>query len=517
MTYLDILASLISISLTYLLYLRRSQSWQLPLPPGPKKRFLIGNLKDMPTSFEWETYHKWGKEYDSDIIHLDMIGTSIIVLNSSEATSDLLDKRSSIYSSRARLPMMRELMGWDFLVGFMPYGNDWRVHRRLFQQTLNAKAASHFRPQVLDATREVLRRLLDRPEEFMTHLRYNSRALNSMAARVVMSITYGIDTLPEGDPFVAAAEDALHAVAVAAIPGTFLVDSLPFLKYVPEWFPGAGFQRKAREWKVLARRMVDIPYAEAMRRIDDGSSRSSFTSSNLGRIRPGKDAADQQRIVKNTAGTIYAAGSDTTVSAIATFILGILFNPEAQRKGQAEVDGVLNQGRLPTFDDEESMPYVTAIVKEVLRWKNVAPIAIPHLLEVDDVYRGYRLPAGSVVVPNTWAILHDEVAYPDPFSFKPDRFMKDGRLDLSVKDPTIAAFGFGRRICPGRHMAYASVWITVASILAAFTITKAVDEDGKIIEPSDKFCTGLVCLPEPFKCSIKPRSKEAEVLICSSE
>lgn len=510
MAYLDILASLISISLAVLLYLRRSQSWQLPLPPGPKKRFLTGNLKDMPASLEWETYYKWGKEHNSDIIHLDVVGTSVIVLNSLEATSDLLDKRSSIYSSRARLPMVRELMGWDFLVGFMPYGSDWRIHRRLFQQTLNSRAALRFRPQVLNASREVLRRLLDRPEDFMTHLRY-------MAARVIMSITYGIDTLPEGDPFVTAAEDALHTIAMAARPGAFLVDSLPFLKYVPAWFPGAGFQRKASEWKVLARRMVDMPYEKAIRLIADDSYRPSFTSSNLGRIGPEQDVASQQRAVKNAAGTMYAAGSDTTVSAIATFILGILLNPEAQRKGQAEVDGVLNQERLPTFDDEESMPYVTAIVKEVLRWKNVTPIAIPHLLEVDDVYRGYRLPAGSVVVPNTWAILHDEVAYPDPFSFNPDRFMKDGRLDLAVKDPAIAAFGFGRRICPGRHMAYASVWITVASILAAFEITKAVDADGMVIEPNDKIRPGLVCIPEAFKCSIKPRSKETEVLICSSE
>lgn len=171
MAYIDILASFISVSLAVFLYLRRSQSWQLPLPPGPKKRFLTGNLKDMPTSFEWETYYKWGKEHNSDIIHLDVVGTSVIVLNSLEAASALLDKRLSIYSSRARLPVVRELMGWDFLVGFMPYGSNWRAHRRLFQQTLSARSSLRFRPQVLNAAREFLRRFLDRPEDFMTHLR----------------------------------------------------------------------------------------------------------------------------------------------------------------------------------------------------------------------------------------------------------------------------------------------------------------------------------------------------------
>lgn len=106
---------------------------------------------------------------------------------------------------------------------------------------------------------------------------------------------------------------------------------------------------------------------------------------------------------------------------------------------------------------------------------------------------------------------HLQMECPDPFSFKPDRFMKDGRLHLTVEHPAIAAFGFGRRICPGRHLAYSSVWITVASILAGFEITKAVDEDGMVIEPNDKVRPVLVCIPEAFKCSIKPRSKETKL------
>lgn len=131
-------------------------------------------------------------------------------------------------------------------------------------------------------------------------------------------------------------------------------------------------------------------------------------------------------------------------------------------------------------------------------------------MTTDDEYNGYRLPAGAVVIGNTWwalsrmpvsmpllfthssrAILHDEESYPDPFSFKPERFIKDGKLNPEVQDPEVAAFGFGRRICPGRHMATATIWMAVASILAAFKITKAIDEDGNIIEPSGEYSSGL--------------------------
>ena len=84
-----------------------------------------------------------------------------------------------------------------------------------------------------------------------------------MAGETVLSIAYGIRTKQENDPYIEAAEEAVLSLVVAAIPGAFLVDSIPLLKYVPEWFPGASFQRKARRWHKLARRMVEQPYKEA--------------------------------------------------------------------------------------------------------------------------------------------------------------------------------------------------------------------------------------------------------------
>ena len=81
-----------------------------------------------------------------------------------------------------------------------------------------------------------------------------------------------------------------------------------------------------------------------------------------------------ETMIKTVAANMYAAGADTTVSTLGTFILGMLANPDAQRRAQAEIDAVVGNGQLPDFTDEPSLPYTTAIVKETLRWKNVAPI-----------------------------------------------------------------------------------------------------------------------------------------------
>ncbi|KAJ7142240.1 cytochrome P450 [Mycena epipterygia] len=488
----------------YSLHSKLTTRSKLPLPPGPKKLPIVGNLFDLPPAFEWETYKEWSRQYKSDIIQLDLVGQSVIILSSLETTEDLLDKRSSIYSDRPRLPMLNELMGWTFNFALMKYGDIWRAHRRLFSQGFSAAAARNFHPKELAATHGLLRRLAHTPEAFRDHIR-------QMAGEIIIPVAYGIDVLPVNDPYLAAAEHAVEVGKQAVIPGRFLVDSIPLLKHVPDWFPGAGFKRQAKEWSEVGRVLVDNPFDEVKRQIASGTASYSFSSDSLRILSESDDKYYDEDTVKATAASMYIAGADTTVTALSTFFLAMLANPEAQRKARMEMDAVLGQGQLPNFNDEQSLPYVSALVKEVFRWRPVAPLGVPHFLAVEDEYRGYRIPAGSVVFGNVWAILQNEM-YPDPNAFKPERFLRDGKLNPDVRDPQ-AAFGFGRRICPGRHMAMSSVWITIASVLAVFEITKPVGDDGQIIEPSFEYSPGLFSVPLPFKCSIKPRSLDAAALI----
>lgn len=76
--------------------------------------------------------------------------------------------------------------------------------------------------------------------------------------------------------------------------------------------------------------------------------------------------------------------------------------PEIQRKAQKELDTILGKDHLPDFTDEASLPYCSALVKELWRWKVVSPLSIPHENVTEDVYKGYRIPAASVILPNTW-------------------------------------------------------------------------------------------------------------------
>ena len=79
-------------------------------------------------------------------------------------------------------------------------------------------------------------------------------------------------------------------------------------------------------------------------------------------------------------------------------------HPVAQKQAQAELDAVVGCDRLPHFADRPTLPYMNALVKEVIRWGVILPIGVPHRSSAPDVYNGYFVPAGTVVIPNSWFV-----------------------------------------------------------------------------------------------------------------
>ena len=120
-------------------------------------------------------------------------------------------------------------------------------------------------------------------------------------------------------------------------------------------------------------------------------------------------------------------------------------NPRVVAKAQEELDRVVGKERLPDFSDKDDLPYIDALVKELLRWGPPLPISVPVKTAQDDIYREYSIPAGTTVIENIWAVFHDPAIYPDPEAFNPDRFLKDGKLNPLVYNPEDRVFGSGRR------------------------------------------------------------------------
>ncbi|KAF8513884.1 cytochrome P450 [Gautieria morchelliformis] len=474
------------------------------LPPGPPGKPIIGNVYDAPKKHEWKTYTDWAKQY-GDLVYIKVFRQPIVIINSLDTAQDLFEKRSSVYSDRFEFPMINDLIGFGWVLGLMRYGDKWRRHRKMFHQSFNLTAVTAYTSIQEKRTKELLYRLHKSPDDFVQHFRH-------LAGAIIMEIIYGIDVLPTGDPYIQLAEDAMAAASSAAIPGTFLVDTLPILKYVPEWMPGAGFKTKARIWRHVVTQMPVAPFDASKKALREGKATPSFTASLLERMAdlPEADVPQQEETIRNTGAVAYLGGADTTTIALSWFILAMILYPDVQRKAQRELDEVIGADRLPTFEDRDSLPYMNAVCKEIQRWRPVVPLGVAHRLMEDDVYNNNFIPRGSVIIGNAWAMLQDETVYgPDTEHFEPERFLRPG-----ARDPS-AAFGFGRRICPGRYLADNTIYLAACYILKVFNISPAKDANGAEIPVHDSISSGAVPRPDPFQCSIKPRTMTRETFLAA--
>ncbi|KAF8158761.1 cytochrome P450 [Mycena galopus ATCC 62051] len=480
----------------------------LPFPPGPRRRPIVGNLYDMPTESPWKTYRDWGEQY-GDVVHVEVFGKHVLILNSLKAAMDLLEKRASIYSDKPLIPMM-SLMGWDFAMSFMSKSETWRQHRKLLDQHFRRAAIPLHHPVQLRKIQYFLRGLLSTPEDFVAHAK-------TLTAAIIMATVYGYDIKPTHDRFVDLVDESLEKLGGKnMLPSAFAVNTFPFLRYLPSWFPGCGFHRLARETFELLDEAKSAPFDWVRQNMRDGVGRSCVSRELLEDNDAQGGSKEREKMIKDVGATAYIGTSNPSIisATLCVFILAMALHPEVLRKAQNEIDTVVGLGCLPGFEHRSALPYCEAVIREVSRWRPVAPLGLPHATSESDIYEGYFIPKGrrlSRLLNIGRAMVHDESMYSHPDIFNPERFFNDdGQLNA---DDRILTFGFGRRTCPGRYAADAVVWATVVSVLATFNIAKAKDETGKDIDIDPAFADGLISFPKSFKCTISPRNSATRQLI----
>ncbi|EJD36765.1 cytochrome P450 [Auricularia subglabra TFB-10046 SS5] len=474
-----------------------------PSFPGPRGLPVLGNLLDIPPQDAHMVYDRMAKKY-GPIFQLKMLSKTLLVVTKSSIAHDLLDKRGSIYSDRPVFSMLG-LTGWGSNVAFMRHGGAWRAQRRLLHQSFYANGIVHLQGQFHRIALQLMRTLLSSPENFRHHV---YRATSATTIRSAYGFDIGSGTT---DRYVEVAEKAGESLS-AALPGSNLVDLFPFLQHLPAWVPGSPRKKVQESFRARAE-MLNVLYARSMEDMTEGSAHPSIVTENLDAMKT--DNRINEHVIKEAAAATYLGGTDTAASALIAFILAMVMWPECYRRAQEEIDRVVGPERLPDFSDRASLPYLDACITETFRRFPIA-VGIPHAAEEDDVYQGVPIAKGTMIVANIWSMLWDEEIYPDPKHFKPERYLTEsGTFNPGDLDPRINMFGFGRRVCPGRFYGDAFVFITVATLLKCFDISKAV-ENGVEVTPTGELKTQLSSAPAPFKCRIEPRSQNVESLIADA-
>ncbi|KAG1750461.1 cytochrome P450 [Suillus paluster] len=435
----------------------------LPLPPSPPTRRLRGHF--LPPHSPYLTVARWIDEY-GPLITIRSGLENIVIIGRYKAVVDIMENQGKSLADRPRMIAAGEMFNGGISIAFAPFGERFRRMRRALHTHLQPKAAEAYQPLQMSHAKNTVLDILDDPYNFQDHV-------TTYAATTIMKVAYGT-TAPTSatDPEVVEITQLFRMTNTILRPGAYLVDTIPWLRYLP-WYGRElklGFERSMKLYMSHLNRVKE----QMQSNVDIGPSfaKHMLEGSDLFGLTEAETAS--------LAGTFFGAGSSTTVVAICTVFMAAACFPEEQATVQAELDAVIGRQRAPTFADQDFLPRLHAFISEAVRWRPVGPNGLAHRTTNDVIWENYCIPAGTTVLGNQWAISRDPEVYPEPDAFKPQRWIDDqGRLRDDLQN---FIYGFGRRVCPGQHVANRSVFINSLLILWAFRLaldpTKPVDDMG---------------------------------------
>ncbi|KAK5034186.1 hypothetical protein LTS07_003106 [Exophiala sideris] len=497
--------------------------------PGPPTRPFVGNAGQFNPLAPYSTFQKWAKEY-GPIYRVKLGSQTYISVNDARIAKELFERRGNKYNSRISTHVGYELLSQERRITFTPHGDKHNTFRKQIHNILSiSKTRDNQRFQELES-RQLLKEFLEYAGSSDSQPADVQQIFRRYTASIMMTLSFGhrIKDLA-ADGLVETIFTIMEGFGKAIQPGQYLVDAMPMLKHLP-YFLKPWEQEVDREIKWqwpfmygLLQRVEEqmdkgIPNIGLIRQLAEQRKRMSE--------REREEKFIDDRSIGYQSMTLMEAGADTTGITMMNFALAMLLHPEVQAKGREAIDRAVDDSRLPTFEDLPNANYINQIVKEVMRWRPVITLGIPHANTTEDEYAGYYIPKDSIVYGNIWNINHDPSRYEDPDKFRPERYdgVTGSAFELSTVpnalDRDHVTFGWGRRICAGMHLAERSVMLVAARILWAFEIEPARDAEGNIVPVTADFDKAydhsVVASPKPFPVSFKVRSEKRKQVILES-
>ncbi|XP_044951991.1 desmethyl-deoxy-podophyllotoxin synthase-like [Hordeum vulgare subsp. vulgare] len=456
------------------------------LPPGPWQLPIIGSLHHLLRGLPHRTMRDLSLRH-GPLMQLRVCERVGIVVSSAEAVREIYRGNEATFSERLSSPGIDELSRHGLGIMFAPYGDHWRLLRRiLMTELLSARRVQTFRRireeeavrlvSSLHATSDGrLVNIDERLDEFMTE----------SAVRAIFG-----DRLPDRVAFMKNVKQGVDLSSLFDLrdlfPSSWLVRLLPrnrgkAERHRQEMFRLMDNILKSYEERRAARdgddeqNMVDV----LLRVQKEGNMRVSLT----------------QGVIRALLIDVFGASLESTTTTLQWAMAELMVNPRVMRRVQSEIHYVLAGQATVEEGSLKGMQYLRAIIKETLRLHPPAPF-FPRLCLRDYKIKGYDVPRGMTVLTNIWAISRDPGYWDLPDMFMPERFEGEGVADFNGVDFEFTPFGVGRRICPGIQFAYAHIEIALATLLYHFNW-----ELPPGVEPSE------VDMTEVFGATVRRKTK----------
>ncbi|GAM82515.1 hypothetical protein ANO11243_004970 [Dothideomycetidae sp. 11243] len=492
---------LAALALVYFLYRLLTQTdtpriKNLPEIPGVP---IFGNLLQLGDSHA-KVARQWADRY-GPVFQTRLGNRRVVFANSFDSVKHLWTTHQSSLISRPKLHTFHTVVSSSegFTIGTSPWDESCKARRKAAATALNKPAVQSYMPVIdYESTRSIKELMLDSDhgKQDVDPNQYFAR----YALSTSLNLNYGIKI--EGNIDDKMLREIVH---IEREIGNFRSTSHNWQDYIPLlrlWPSSSTYaleikERRAAYMNKMLRMLKD--------RIAAGIDKPCIT----GNILKDPDAILNDAEIMSICLTMVSAGLDTVPGNLS---MGLAYLASPQ--GQAIQSRALSEinSTYPENDawerclHEEKVPYISALVKEVLRFWTVIPINLPRVSIRDIPWENAIIPAGTTFYMNTYAANYDAQHFKEPFDFNPDRFLAD---DTTGGTPHYS-FGAGTRMCAGSHLASRELYTAFIRIITAFEVCPPERrEDEAILDvlEANNLPTSLTMDPKPFKVGIKVRDQ----------
>ncbi|XP_021719402.1 cytochrome P450 77A4-like [Chenopodium quinoa] len=506
MELLDILLILLVTIFLPLWWRRIGKGSRNNLPPGPSRWPIVGNLFQVIRPFMY-VVRDLRKEY-GPIFTMQMGQRTLIILTDANLIHEALVQRGALFASRpAESPTRLVFSLGKCAINSAEYGSLWRALRKNFATEVvgsaRVKQCGWVRKWAME---NHMGRIKEEAHE-KGYVEVMSQCRLTICS-IIICLCFGAKLSEE---LIKNIESVLKEVMLMTLPK--LPDFLPVL--IPLVARG-----QLRQAKALRKKQMEVlgPLVQARKGFVEsgGSPKSSsfdmaspvgaaYVDSLLSLDPPERPGGLGEEELVTLCSEVINAGTDTSATVIEWALLHLVLDQKVQQKLYEEIVDVIGYNGVVSEDDLEKMVYLNAFIKETLRRHPPSHFLLSHAAREDAVLGGYTIPKDANLEIYTAWVTQDPTLWPDPESFRPERFMPGGEgyeVDWTGnRGVRMLPFGAGRRICPAWSLGTLHVGLMLARMVHAF---RWVPNPGSPPDATETFAFTMV-MKNPLKAVIFPR------------
>ncbi|XP_059827071.1 cytochrome P450 2K1-like isoform X1 [Hypanus sabinus] len=450
--------SLIVIFLLYI-FIGLGGKSQLNYPPGPTPLPVIGNLHQLDLKRLYKSLVELSEKYGS-VYSVKLGPEKVVVLAGYNTVRNALINYADEFLGRPDVPIMNVLKEGSGVV--WSNGEPWKQMRRFTLSTLRDFGMG--KRSIEDKIIEEAGFLMERIRSFKGQPFDTDIIINFATANIICSIVFGNRFEYDDTTFLTIGNLVHESFRLLGSPMVQVYNAYPFLSFLP-----GSHKEICTHFTKLKMCLKDI--IEAKHQEMNENDIRSFIDTYIKKQKeesenPGTYFHEKNLLI--TTSDLFIAGMGTTATTIRWAMYIMIKYPDIQKRVQEEVDRVIGSERSVRMEDRRHMPYTDAVIHEVQRFANIAPLGIPRTTTVDINFQGYFIPKGTYIIPLLASVLYDKTQWEKPEMFNPGHF-----LDASgkfVKRDAFIPFSTGRRICPGETLAKVELFLFFVTLLQKFDL-----------------------------------------------